>query len=285
MSTTLPIDRRIGISTLCLGKTPLFEAVRLVYDSGFHAFELVPHLYGGPESLGPDLRVRLKQALGCFDVVTVHSSTVRLNTGEPVDVASEDASFRARSVAQYQDLVDLALDIGAKLATLHAGYGTSDEGTAQQREAHLACAEGLCAMAGDSSLLMGYEYFDAPLAELIDLPTSGFGVLFDIGHAAMRSQGDLTAGVLALQRELSPFVVQYHVHGVHVGDDGRRQDHRSFKDNNGIDYGQVVLAIKRDAFQGPLILEIEAWSDRDVQLTLEHSVSAREELVALWEGV
>jgi hypothetical protein len=54
----LPIDRRIGISTLCLGSKPLDEAIRLVREAGFGAFELVPHLYGGPEKMDRGLRRR-----------------------------------------------------------------------------------------------------------------------------------------------------------------------------------------------------------------------------------
>jgi sugar phosphate isomerase/epimerase len=280
----LPIDRRVGLSALCLGKTPLWETLRLVRGAGFRAFEFVPHLYGGPAALTGERRLRLADELAGFDIVTVHSSTIRLSTGERADVASEDASLRARSVAQYRDLVALALDIGAQLVTFHAGYGTRDEASLAEREAHRTCAQELCAMSQGSGLLMGYEYFDHALAGALDLAHSGFGVLFDIGHAAMRSSGDLTEGVLALQHGLRPYIVQYHAHGVHVADDGSKEDHHPLDSDNGIDYQRVVRAIKDDDFRGPLILETEVWSNRDVGRILGRSIRARDALVSMWEN-
>ena len=182
----------------------------------------------------------------------------------------------------YRALAQLALDIGASLATFHAGYGTKDEASDREREAHLICAREVADETRDGDMQMGFEYFDWELARTIDRPR--FGVLFDIGHAAMRSSGDLASGSLALMESLAPYIVQYHVHGVSVSEDGQKADHQSFAANNGIDYSRIVEAIEKCDFAGPLILEIEAWRDEDPLRNLRHAAQARDELVAMWEA-
>ena len=282
MGSTLPFSRRIGVSTLCLPTTPWAEAIRLIHEAGFGAFELVPHLYGGPEQIDRDARQRLRDQLACFDLVTVHSSSAKLPDGRRANIASEHERYRRESVDHYLALAQLALDIGASLATFHAGYGTKDEASDREREAHLMCAREIADIVRGSDLKMGFEYFDWELAAKIDRPR--FGVLFDIGHAAMRSGGDLTAGSLVLMENLAPYVVQYHVHGVSVSEDGQKADHQSFAANNGIDYSRIVGAIGQRDFAGPLILEIEAWRDEDQLRNLRHAAQARDALVAMWEA-
>ena len=274
------IQRRIGISTLCLSSTPPWEAIRLVREAGFAGIELVPHLYGGPEAIDPAMRSRLREEMATFDVATVHSSGARLADGRRADIASADPAHREESVRHYLSLTELALDIGARLATFHAGYWTAGEATPEQRQAHMECARRLCDGAATSDLILGFEYFDAGLAVEIDSPQ--FGVLFDVGHAALRSEGDLTVGVLGMIGELCSLAVQYHIHGVHVAEDGRKIDHRALEESNGVDYARAIRAIKRTGFAGPLMLEIEAWSRGDPRQTLDASLRARDELARLW---
>jgi sugar phosphate isomerase/epimerase len=227
------------------------------------------------------LRRRLREELAAFDLVTVHSSSAKLPDGRVADIAAEDRAYREASIAHYLALAELAHDLGASLATFHARYQVPEETNEDVRRAHLDLARVAVERYASGGLILGFEYFDAELAEAIGNP--GFGVLFDIGHAAMRSSGDLTAATLALIDGLAPFVVQYHVHGVHVGPDGRKVDHRPLSENNAIDYGRVMAAIAAQAFAGPLILEIEAWSGGEVWRNLEHARLAREELITLWQ--
>ena len=134
----------------------------------------------------------------------------------------------------------------------------------------------------EGDLQMGFEYFDWELAEATDRPC--FAVLFDVGHAAMWSGGDPTSGSLALMESLSPYVVQYHVHGVSVSEDGQKADHQSFVANNGINCSWLVGLVGRRGFAGPSILEIEAWRDEDPLRDLRHAAQARDALVAMWEA-
>jgi hypothetical protein len=76
-------------------------------------------------------------------------------------------------------------------------------------------------------------------------------------------------------------VIEYHIHGVHVDENGGRSDHRSFEDNNGIDYARVVRAIRGHDFAGPLVLEIGAWQP-NVAWNVAQATAARDALAGLW---
>ena len=127
---------------------------------------------------------------------------------------------------------------------------------------------------------MGYEYFDTELAEKIGRPN--FGILFDVGHAALRSEGDIDAGIAQLMKEMFDFIVQFHIHGVHVSEQGDKQDHRPFQANNGIDYTRVLKMAKEGNFQGPFIFEIEV-STESAAVNLQNTVYAREQMAKIWK--
>ena len=272
------IRNRIGISTLSLRGIPLEQVIDTVYEQGFRVFELVPHLYGGPEQLDLARRKRLKGKLSCFDMVTIHTSVARLQDGRGTNIASSDTSYRRKSVEHYLEHVRLALDVGAKLSTFHVAHGDEETSPEQVRETHLAFAQIALEQAADSHLQMGYEYFDTKLTEDIGQPQ--FGILFDIGHAALRSEGYLSPGILQLMREMFPYIVQFHAHGVYVSEQGNRQDHQPLQANNGIDYARVLHSIKEQNFQGPIIFEIQNSTE---QANLENTMYAREEFVKIWE--
>jgi sugar phosphate isomerase/epimerase len=273
------IGHMIGISTLPLRGMPLERAIDVVYEEGFQVFELVPHLYGGPERFDQSMRRNLRDRLSCFETVTVHSSGAKLREGRRVNIASSQASYRRESIEHYLEHVQLALDLGAKVATFHPGYGDEKASPADVREAHRIFAQTASERAKDSNLQMGYEYFDVELTKDIGQPQ--FGILFDIGHAALQSEGDLNAGILQLMQETFPFIVQFHVHGVHVSGQGNKRDHQPFQANNGVDYARVLRAIKEQGFRGPLVFEIGV-AEQSAAENLSNSVHAREQLIAIW---
>ncbi len=272
------IRSRIGISTLSLREIPLEQSIDTAYEQGFRVFELVPHLYGGPEQLDLPMRKRLRDKLGCFDMVTVHTSGAKLQDGRGANIASSDTSYRRESVEHYLEHIHLALDVGAKLSTFHVAHGDEKTSPEQVRAAHLEFARIALDQVKGIDLRMGYEYFDIELSKEIGKPQ--FGILFDIGHAALRSEGDLSAGILQLMREMFPSIVQFHAHGVHVSERGNKQDHQPLQANNGIDYARVLHRIKEQNFQGPIIFEIQNSTE---QVNLENTIYAREEFVEIWE--
>jgi len=253
----------------------------VVCEAGFRMIELVPHLYGDPEQFNKNMREKLKEKLSRFEMVTIHSSEAKISDGRRINLASSEASYRRKSIENYLKHVQLALDVGAKVVTFHPTGIHEKANFARVREAHLAFARKAIEMTQDSDILMGYEFFDRDLTKEIGHPR--FGILFDIGHAAMQAEENITREILHMLDEMSQFIVQFHVHGVQVSDQGKKKDHQPFHLNNGIDYKKILKTIKRYGFAVPLIFEIGIWNHENMAGNLKDTVSSREEFVAMWE--
>jgi sugar phosphate isomerase/epimerase len=275
------IRNHLGISTLSLRKLSLEEAIHVIHEAGFRVIEIVPHLYGGPERFDKDMRKKLKEKLGCFEMVTIHSSEAIMGDGKRTNIASLEPSYRRKSIERYLEHVQLALDIGAKVVTFHPSKVNKEADPAQVREAHLAFARKAIEMAQHGDIIMGYEYFDRELTK--EIGHSRFGILFDIGHAALQAEGNITMEILHMLNEMLPFIVQFHVHGVQASEQGKKKDHLPFQLNNAIDYTRVLQTIKSYGFTGPLIFEIDTGNHEDMAENLRDSVEALEECVEIWE--
>jgi sugar phosphate isomerase/epimerase len=110
---------------------------------------------------------------------------------------------------------------------------------------------------------------------------SQFGLLFDVGHAALALEGDITVGILVWMEELFPLIVEFHVHGVRLLEGGGKQDHLPLQANNAIDYRPVIEAMKMQGFAGPVVFEIE---NSDRLENLKNSILGREELLGIWRA-
>lgn len=244
----------MGMSSLALRGLSLETAVEAVRSAGIKGFELVPHLYGGPASVMTALNKDLRKKLFDFRTLTVHTSGPVLPDGSAANIASSSTGRRQASAEIFLQHVDLALELGADRATFHMGSKEQNVTVEDMFEAHLDFAHEACERAKGSGLLLGYECFDAELVRRIAHPD--FGILFDIGHAALRSQESIRTGIAALLAVTLPYVIQFHVHGVQVSENGERKDHLPFDVNNGIDYGEVIGTIRSANCTAPLITEI-----------------------------
>ncbi len=281
MHTIAELRRRFGISTLALRQMPLDEAIQAVTREGFGVFELTPRLYGGPERFDRQMRQRLRESLGPFEMVTVHSSGSTLPDGRKANIASSDESYRRESVAHYLALVELALDLGAGVVTFHLGRGDEKTSPDRVRDANRIFAGAATEKATGSDLQMGYECFDTELIKDIGEPR--FGILFDIGHAIHGLEADVTPGIVRMIKECFPSIVQFHVHGVQAMAEGVTRDHLPLQLNDVIDYADVIREIGKGGFAGPLVLEIGIRPDgQDAARNLKDAVYARDEFVAVW---
>ena len=258
----LPLEARIGPSTLCLKGIPLDEAIDRVRDAGLTAFELTPITYGGPERFDENRCDDLRRRLEGFGTTTVHSSGLG-------NICNEDSDLRERAKSGYFGLLRVAKGVGADVVTFHPGRGDSEPGTA---EVNIAFGKELVEAAEDSGVRLGYELFDRRIGEEIG---ADFGVLFDVGHASRRGSEVTTDDVLGMIDELSNQTVQYHVHGV---GDPEKTDHLPFSENTWLEYDRIIDRVEAQRYQGPVILEIGI-RDQDWQRNLEDCVSAKESLL------
>ncbi len=265
----LTLERRIGLSTLCLRGIPLEEAIDRALDAGFTGFELTPITYGGPGALDPDRCEALRKRFEAFSVVTVHSSGMG-----GADICSSDEGLRRTSREGYLDLLRVAKEVGAGTVTFHPGRGDSlEQQTAQVLSENISFGKVLCEAAADSSVTLGFELFDHGVAEEIGCPN--FGVLFDIGHASRRSPYVTTDDVIRMVDDLSDQTVQYHVHGV---GDPNKTDHLPFSENTWLDYGRIITHIESLSFKGPVILEIGI-RDEDWERNMEDCLAAKQAII------
>ncbi len=265
----LTFRERIGVSTLCLIGVPLTKAIEQTLEAGFAAFELTPITYGGPEAFSGAERRDLRRRLGEFKLVTVHSSGMG-----GANICSGDAAHRQRSRERFMELLELAQDLDADVLTFHPGRQVADGPPEEEvRAENIAFARDLVACPDDSSMKLGYEWFDPALAREVGIPD--FGILFDVGHACRLGPKVDTDGVITMIDELADQIVQFHVHGV-AGPD--KTDHLSFTEDTWLDYGRIAKHIEHLRLSVPLIFEIgirsENWSGN-----LKDCADARDTLV------
>jgi sugar phosphate isomerase/epimerase len=274
------LRRQVGISTLSLRGVTLEKAIHLMRGAGFSVFELVPHIYGGPEGFGRFRWKEIAKRLECFEFVTVHTSGPKLEGETSVDIASPDPVHRRRSIDHYLACIDLALDIGARVITFHPAPVDKQAMSCQKRDAYLEFASEALSAVGDLHVRLGYEFFDADLAKHIGDPR--FGLLFDVGHAAMLFDDEATAGILGLMDNALPVTVEFHLHGVEQSASGDKTDHLPFDRCNAIDYRRILRSIRGSGFDGPLVFEIGIFNLNQAVRNLRDCQEALEECAAIW---
>ncbi len=271
---------QMGTTTLSLRGVSLERAIHLAYKAGFSVFELVPHIYGGPVGFGRFRRKEMAKRLEGFELVTVHTSGPKLEGGMPVDIASPDPVHRRRSIDHYLACIDLALDIGARVITFHPAPVDKQAMSCQRRDAYLEFASEALSAVGDLDVRLGYEFFDADLAKHIGDPR--FGLLFDVGHAAMLFDDEATAGILGLMDNALPVTVEFHLHGVEQSASGDKTDHLPFDRCNAIDYRRILRFIRGSGFDGPLVFEIGIFNLNQAIRNLRDCQQALEECAKVW---
>ncbi len=296
MIEPLRIRDRIGLSTGALKDRELLDAVEAIRESGLRTIEIAPHLYGGPGDFNADIRSELKRRVAGFAIVTVHPSAAMYLDGQRInywtaegirdDITSLDSALRRQSVEDMLGWIDVAAEIGAEVITFHPGLGDRNATEQQKHEAYFDFARAACARADGSGLWMGFEvtpvWFDLDLIAQIDRPE--FGLLFDIGHVARGCEGDMTGGVVDMIEQSRGLVMQFHAHGVRVGDDGKVVDHVPLQSNELLDYGRVMPAIRDSGFAGPIILEITRYPNPTSATNLANAHYALDHLATAWDG-
>ncbi|MBC8236458.1 sugar phosphate isomerase/epimerase [bacterium] len=270
-----PLDDRIGVSTLCMPRIPIEEAVGRIQDAGFKAIEIVPvkvqrdsNIDYWMEYFTPTKRKEMKSLLKTFETVTVHSSSLGVN------ICHTDSVERQRAIYQYNAIMEFAVDIGAQIVTMHSGNAGDRHLTDKY---HLDYGQTAAEYAARHNLTAGYEFFRPNVIAQIGSPH--FGINFDIGHAAQRmppSREKCTQGVLEWIEQMMPVIVEFHVHGVFI--DGESMiDHQPFHRNTALDYSRIISLLIEKNYQGPLMLEIEIPSEPET--TIAYCKEAKMELL------
>ena len=290
------ISHRIGVTSWVFCNLDIFEIAKILRDNDLglevHLNDFdnevsnpEPFFQGGvwPRTFDENQRRKLKEIVAEMPVVTVHGTPYDIN------VAANNPALREESIRQYEEAMDLARDIGAKITTYHQGKPTSEVVSERMMiERHVEFAKRISRRAEEYGIRTGFEnlekqddfaYF-AKIRQQVD--SSNWGHLLDIAQAIMGRRGEMsgmpggtTALVLDWIEKLGvDTIVQIHAHNVlgWSGVPAGMVQHRSFEDGNCLDMEAIFGKLKEIGFEGPIILEILETTPEKI---IESSVRAK----------
>ena len=303
------LEDRIGPSTLIIGKAGA-QAIKYMVNNavkaGFKAVEICPaQFYSVDPVIDPSLlervfreedRTRLKDMLSQFHIVTVHGSSwwvtkIRENV-------CEEELWRP-----YIELLHFAHDIGAHIVSFHplqraVGCDLSQN---EMVEYNIKFGSMAAEYADDLNLLAAFEnmprngdwsLFENILDIVTKIRSEKFGLLFDIGHAALQVGTSTGIDGLRILRKIERCIHQtfeLHVSGIQITGkefNTSARDHRPLDEYNVLDYRQIMSLLKIKKFDGPIIFEIfykNAGEKRaSFKENLEACILAKKELGEYW---
>lgn len=289
----MDITDRIGISTHfipAVNDEDIFTAISLVRSAGFTTFELVPskdqaqigwpetyyNIGVEPKELTPDERQRLKEAVSNFNIFTLHAPHLALN------ISSTNRHIRKTSWEVYEEVFNLAIDIGVNIVTFHPGSATSGiiRSPALTIERCIAFGKEINKRAKEFGISVGFEVCSSfsEMCQMVDGIGEGFGLNLDIGHALMAESSDDWLDKYCLH--FKGRIVEVHMNGVnHYW--GKFMEHQPVHLNNAIDYQATFERLKADDYKGPIICEIQG---NDIEQVIKHCQEAKEMIVGIWNG-
>ena len=289
----MDIAHRIGVTTHfmpAVNNEDIFKAINKFRNAGFAGFEIVPSKDQGqigwpktwynigiePDDLTEKDIERLKEALGQFKFVTIHSPHVGFN------LSGTNRYVREISKRIYNSCLELAIKLDVKIVTFHPGFNERPHQRPEKEsiQFNIEYGKSILPLARLHGIKIGYEVCDTfeVMREIIDGIGEDFSLNLDIGHALMNENSDSW-----LEKYCSHFkgrIVEVHMNGVnHYW--GQFMEHQPPHLNNAIDYQATFERLKADGFEGPVICEIQG---NDLEQVIEHCQEAKEMIVGIWNG-
>ena len=205
---------------------------------------------------------------------------------EGVNIASQNPGIREESIRQYEEAMDLAHDIGAKVCTYHPGRPSSQ--ITPHRvvvERHIDFAERITPRAERYGIRTGLENGNDPsffltIVEAVNSPY--WGHLLDIAHAIMGVKGDTQTVLDWIDRLGADRIVEVHAHNALAWSavPGGIIDHFPFEDGTCLDMEAILGRLRDEGYGGPIVLEIVRNTNEKV---LDACLRARDIIVSIWE--
>lgn len=290
-----PHRDRIGVTTGFMQSDSetdtLWDALDMACVAGFKAIEITPSDCNGHsgwprtrfcvgfnlDSISARERDRLAASVSRFPTRAVHAISCDLN------IASRNRGIARESLRQYMQCAQLAVDIGARTVTFHAGHASSSARVGDGRfeiERNVEFGKEMAEFCEQHDLVAGFENGGSypPLAAMCEIieqiGSPRFGFHLDTGHAWL---GD-TKDPAKWARELSGHVVALHVHGTFHRPDRTFENHMGLELDDCTDFPALFEELDGGGFDGPIILELIA---RDIATYIDMSTRSRD-LLATW---
>ena len=276
----------IGVSTHFMPNQGegLEKSLDLVQEAGFQILEIVPADFQGNigypqtkisiglslDELTPEKISRLTEKVSVFSYITIHGSQQDLN------IASHNPGIRRESQRQYLKCVELAKELGAKLATFHPGTCNPQAIIGDEefvKKCNIEFGLKVCDALEKHDLISGYENLGGMNFQMLEEIIEGinnprFGLVLDVGHCFLVPDADH----FRIVENLHHRIVEIHLHGTYHRPDRGFETHQPLDLDDCTDLPNFFKLLGKKGFTGPIILEILAPS---IKQYLEFSQQAK----------
>jgi sugar phosphate isomerase/epimerase len=250
-----------SIWTGMYAEVPLDEALRLLHEIGWRAFELsTEHLEAIENDPDPDGRIAEAR-----DILAEHDLLApQAHAYLSADVAAADHTRREADIERLARHTELAAALGVSTVVMHPG-GRGDTAERQRdRELNTQAFRRLGDIAGEHDMMIGIENLMRPgasrpeemldLLEAIDHPAMGINL--DTSHANV-AELDIATMIRTLGDRLI---------GTHISDNDGSGDQHLTPGGGTIDWPPVVEALRAIGYEGTFNLEIPGERHRNLDL-------------------
>ncbi len=229
------------------GKELLGE-IEIAGELSFDYFELTVE---SPNSTSGIIRERKRQII---DLLQSYNLGITGHMPWYLHVAFPYDSVQRACIAEFQDAIDAAGEVGAKKITIHTEFLPKFHKTrsemVEQTIQNIAVLSDYCRSKGQNLLIENYMDFSMNAQELGQLiRTCKIGMTYDVGHELANSKGD-TKKVIEMARMFSKNITHMHF----SDNDGKADLHQALG-IGAMDWKKLIPALK-NIYDGPITLEI-----------------------------
>ncbi len=269
----------VGISTGCFYRRSIFSVLEEISAAGFREIEVCSF----PKHLDYHNEADVRRAGEMMRTLGLRPFSFHAPFADRIDITSLDPAEREAAVTELISACRAAALIGAENVVLHPGPEREGKPPAEEFLQRMNnAAESLNRVAARCSDMGVRLLFENMLPHLLfghtsdmlyllgRITTPGVGACLDTGHA--RLSGDLGSVVQKLSG---------HLKMVHINDNNGDRDDHLIPGEGGIDWAWFISALRRQQFQGGLIIEMAAGENESVTDTLARARRGREYLMRL----
>ncbi|MDZ4200234.1 MAG: sugar phosphate isomerase/epimerase [Kiritimatiellia bacterium] len=242
-----------SIWTGMYAELPLHNALRLLHESGWRAFEIsTEHLVAIETAQDPHRLAEV--AKDCLEELELSAPQAHLLL--QADVAAADTQERERNIKRLLRHMEISALMNAKQAVIHPGGRNSDPGSRRDGllKLNIESFRRLGDFAGEHAMRIGIENMPWPgfakpselleLLQRIDHPA--IGITLDTSHANMCSLN------------VSDMVLAFgpHLVATHISDNNGSGDQHLTPGGGTIDWPAVMKAFRKIDYKGIFNLEI-----------------------------
>lgn len=269
----------IGISTGCFYRQSIFSVLEEIRAAGFREIEVCSF----PMHLDYHNEADVRRAGEMMRRLGLRPFSFHAPFADRIDITSLDRAEREAAVNELITACRAAALIGAEHVVLHPGperegrppeeefiRRMNNAADSLNRVAARCCDMGVRLLLENMLPHLLFGHTSDMLYLLGRITTCGVGACLDTGHA--RLSGDLESVIQKLSG---------HLKMVHINDNNGERDDHLIPGEGSIDWPWFIAALRRQQFQGGLIIEMAAGATESIPDTLTRAKRGRDYLMRL----